>query len=52
MPGRGTRMRAVRIPDELWQAALTEAKRRGESLSDVIRRALSEYITPSPPEQE
>jgi hypothetical protein len=34
----------VRIPDALWTAALTQAKDRGENLSDIIRAALVDYI--------
>lgn len=44
MPGRGTQQRTVRMPDELWQAALALAKRRGETVSDVIRAALERYV--------
>jgi hypothetical protein len=40
----GTPRRAVRIPDALWTAALTQAKDRGENLSDIIRAALVDYI--------
>jgi hypothetical protein len=40
----GTPRRAVRIPDDLWQAALSLARSRGEHLSDIIRRALTDYI--------
>ena len=39
-----TPLRSVRIPDDLWQAAQTRAAERGESVSDVIRRALERYI--------
>ena len=38
-------MRGIRIPDDLWQAALTLARSRGENLSDIIRNALTTYIT-------
>jgi antitoxin component of RelBE/YafQ-DinJ toxin-antitoxin module len=36
--------RAIRIPDDLWQAALAAAERRGETVSDVVRRALQRYV--------
>lgn len=36
--------RAVRVPDDLWQAALAKAHANGETLSDVVRRALERYI--------
>ena len=44
MPGKGTTRHAIRIPDELWQAALTLARERGDKLSDIIRQALHDYI--------
>lgn len=37
-------LRNVRIEDDLWLTALALARQRGETLSDVIRRALREYI--------
>jgi hypothetical protein len=36
--------RAVRVPDELWDAAKAKAAGRGETVSDVIRRALERYV--------
>ena len=36
--------RAVRVEDELWQAAQKRARERGETVSDVIRRALKRYV--------
>lgn len=45
---RGTTLRSVRVPDEIWQPAQEQAERTGESVSDVIRRALVEYVTPPP----
>jgi len=41
---RGTTHRTVRIEDELWAAARQVATERGENLSEVIRRALVEYV--------
>jgi len=38
-PGRN-----VRVPDELWHAAQAKADERGESVSDVVRRALEKYV--------
>ena len=35
---------SVRIDDDLWQAALDKARERGETLSEVIVRALVRYI--------
>ena len=39
----GTPLRNVRVPDDLWYAAMSKALERGESLSEVIRRALERY---------
>ena len=39
-----TRLRAVRIDDGLWQQARERAAERGESVSQVIRRALEQYV--------
>jgi hypothetical protein len=36
--------RAIRIPDDLWQAALDRAHANGETLSEVVRRALERYV--------
>ena len=36
--------RAVRVEDDLWQAAQAKAAANGESVSDVIRRALRRYV--------
>jgi hypothetical protein len=44
MPPKGTTLRNVRVDDDLWLPALELATQRGETLSDVIRRALREYI--------
>lgn len=43
-PRRGNPARAVRVEDELWQAAQDRAAERGETVSDVIRRALQRYV--------
>lgn len=40
----GTPLRNVRVADDLWHAAMTKAVERGETLSDVIRRALERYV--------
>lgn len=39
-----TPIRTVRVDDELWDAAATKAKRRRETVADVIRRALLAYV--------
>ena len=36
--------RAIRIPDDLWKAALDRAHTNGETLSEVVRRALERYV--------
>ena len=36
--------RAIRIPDDLWQAALDAAEAKGETVSQVVRRALERYV--------
>jgi len=33
------------VPDDLWEAAHEAAAERGENLSEVIRRALEQYIS-------
>lgn len=37
------RLRTVKAPDELWEAAQAKAAERGETVSDVIRRSLERY---------
>lgn len=39
-----TPTRAIRIPDDLWHAAQTAANQNGESVSTVIRGALTRYV--------
>ena len=46
-PVTETKSRNVRVDDELWQAALEKAKRRRETVADVIRRALLAYVEES-----
>ena len=36
--------RSVRVPDELWSAALERAADNGETVTDVIVRALRRYV--------
>jgi predicted HicB family RNase H-like nuclease len=43
-PRPGEHPRAVRVPGELWDAAKAKAAERGETVSDVIRRALERYV--------
>lgn len=37
-------LRAIRVPDESWDAAKVVAKQRGESVSQVVRDALDRYV--------
>ena len=37
-------VRAVRVENSLWEPALLTARSRGQSLAQVIRRALKEYL--------
>jgi antitoxin component of RelBE/YafQ-DinJ toxin-antitoxin module len=39
-----TPIRGVRIAEDLWLAAKAVAERRGDNLSDVIRKALERYV--------
>jgi predicted HicB family RNase H-like nuclease len=43
-PRPGTRAHNIRITDELWEAAIAKAESRGETVSEVIRRALERYV--------
>ncbi len=36
--------RSVRVPDDLWQAAKDRAAERGETVTDVLVRALRRYV--------
>ena len=36
--------RTIRVPDDLWEAAQVKASREGVTVSDVVRRALTEYV--------
>ncbi len=38
-----TRVRAVRVSDDVWLPALSKAKKNGQTLAEVIRAALIEY---------
>lgn len=39
-----TPIRGIRVADELWDAARAKAESAGESVSDVVRRALEIYV--------
>lgn len=39
-----TPLRSFRIPDEVYRAAQVKAAAKGESVSDVVRKALERYV--------
>lgn len=39
-----TPLRNVRVADDLWRAAKAKAEENGETLTDVIVRALRRYV--------
>lgn len=41
---RGTTLRNVRVSDEIWEAAKERASENGETVSEVVRRSLAEYV--------
>lgn len=41
--GKRTPARGIRVPDREWEAAKAKAAANGETLTDVIRRALRRY---------
>lgn len=41
-------LRAVRVPDDVWEAARERAKTEGRTVSDVIRAALKRYGNKKP----
>lgn len=48
MPSKGTTARNVRVPDDLWQAALEKAASEGTTVSAVLLAALKRYVTRPP----
>jgi len=49
---RGTTLRNIRVADEVWLPAKERAQQNGETLSDVVRRALVEYVTAAEPNDQ
>ena len=39
-----TPVRGVRVPGELWRAAQAKAAEKGETVTDVVLRALKRYV--------
>jgi hypothetical protein len=49
MPNQeATPRRSIRVPEERWLAAKRVAKDRGETLTEVINRALERYVRAHP----
>ncbi len=44
-----TKNRGIRVDDELWDAATDAARENRETVSDVVRRALIQYVKDNPP---
>lgn len=40
----GTPKRPIRIPEELWRAALKKAEEQGTNASEVVRRLIAEWV--------
>ncbi len=45
---RGTTLRNIRIPDELWDAVLRKAELEGRNASEVVREYLTKWVTKPP----
>ena len=41
--------RAIRIPDDEWQAAQEAARANSETVSEIVRRALRRYVKRNTP---
>ena len=39
----------VRVADEVWNAAKTKAHQNGDTLAEVLKRALTAYVDAAPP---
>ena len=40
----GTTLRNVRVPDNLWDAALARAESEGTNVSEVVRELLQQWV--------
>lgn len=47
MPSKGTPLRNVRVPEDLWGRALARAAAEGTTVSAVIVQALKRYVAES-----
>jgi len=45
---RGTTLRNIRIPDDLWDAVLRKASEEGRNASEVVREYLEKWVTRPP----
>lgn len=43
-----TPIRGFRVPADVYEAAQAKARERGETLSDVVRKALARYARSKP----
>lgn len=43
MPSKGTPLRNVRVPKDVWEAAQARAKAEGTNVSAVVQHALRRY---------
>lgn len=41
---KGTKVRTVRVEDELWDASKAKADENAQNLSDIMREALRRYL--------
>jgi plasmid stability protein len=39
-----TTARAIRVPDDLWHAALVRASEHGDTVSAIVRASLETYV--------
>ena len=46
-----TTARNIRVPDDEWERAKSKAAERGETITDVVRRALRDVATGAPPDR-
>lgn len=44
MTRKPMKSKALRVPDELWAAALAKADERGDVLAEEIRKFLERYV--------
>jgi len=47
MAGRGTTMRGIRVPDDLWNRVTTHANDTHQTASDVVRTLIETHLPPN-----